>query len=483
MLSVLPAVLLALLAGCGVEDPPAPIAIPDIPKAPLVARPNVVIFLPDALCADHLGCYGYDVPTSPAIDALAETGYLFSKCYVQSPWTKPSVASMLTGYMPSVHQAAVATLDADDKTARVQVLREQFVTLAERFKEAGYNTALFMMNAHCQREYGFAQGFDYYHHEHFIDPRLQMNKVLEWFDTEAAGEPFFLYIHLRDPHGPYRPPKRFYDALYADGDLPPEKDIEIVEQYSSVYEAWVHDRQAYNGLRLDELSEEGLAYLRRRYDGEILYVDRQLKRLLDKLAELGVDERTTIVFVSDHGEEFREHGAIGHGRTLYDEVLHVPLIIRPAAMSQGARIPWVVRMFDLYPTLLTLCGLDQTEGIQGASFFLPDGRLALREDRPAFSELDMMKPAVAQWGTSVIDGPYKMIQGPGQGRSTAFNLQRDPAELRPNTHVSRSKRVFLADCIRKQIEENRKLAEKLGPPEWNRYDEETQEKLEAAGYL
>jgi len=489
--------LLVGLAGCGPDNParrasnvpaetypmPERSSSPNPPSADDERRKldptNVIIVLSDSLGAAHLSCYGFDHPTSPVLDAFAEDCFLFERCYAQAPWTKPSVASMLTGYLPSVHQAVLTFKKEGSDNFHAQILRERFVTLAECFGESGYVTAMFMMSMHCKKEDGFAQGFQDYHYKRFLDPAEQMDKVLAWLN-ENSDKPFFLFVHARDPHWGYKPPAACYRALYGDPPSLSETDRTIVERYRMVYKAWIHGNQSYNGIKLTDLSKEGLKYLRQCYNAEIYYVDQQFGRLLDGLKAHGIYGRTTVVFLADHGEEFREHGQIGHGRTLFNELLHVPLIIRPAGSAAGTRVPWTVSMFDVYPSVLALSGLPIPEGLQAQSLFGAGGELAVSEDRTVFSELDHLDQDLATWGMSVIRGKEKLILEHGRKTHKLFRLDRDPGEHAP---LATAPGEILLEAVENQLRANETRANELGPAQWNDLNEEDKRALEATGYL
>ncbi|MCP4639731.1 MAG: sulfatase [bacterium] len=458
---------------------PAP-RIPD-PDPSYTPTFNVLIVLADALRADRLGCYGCEQDTSPTIDALAQRGYLFEHCYSQAPWTKPSVASMLTGYVPSVHQAVFPEIEGG-KAAKLQALREVFVTMPECFRAAGFRTAMFMMNAHCQSMYGFAQGVDDYWHEHFADPAKQTDLVLEWLDAHG-GDPFFLYTHLRDPHHPYEPPAKCVEDLFGDLPRPSDRDFEIWRQYGPVYNAWVHQGKDHEGLCLDELSDEGMDWIRAMYEAEILYTDRQVARMLAKLEQLGIAENTIVVFVSDHGEAFREHGSYGHGKSLYNDQTHVPLIIHVPGNAEGVRVPQSVAMYDLYPSLLALCGLTPPDGLQAQSLFHPDGSLAVKEDRWVYSEADFHRVDREDWHYALTVGSHKIIHTTRPAKKLVFNLEQDPGELSPGQGIDADTIRELEDALARSRGEGRALADSFGPPEWRDADPESEEKLRAVGYL
>ena len=439
------------------------------------SKPNVVIFLSDALGARHLGCYGYQHPTSPTIDRLAEQGYLFERCYAQSSWTRPSVASMLTGMHGSVHQAN-SREDQDSAGYETQVLQDAFLTVGEAFQAQGYQTAVFQSNTHLQEQHGFMQGFEKCHFQNFVDPGTQMDQVLHWLETEAR-EPFFLYIHAIDPHHPYNPPQECFQTLFGELKWPSKHDMDIIKNYPNVYGAWVHGHKSYGDMNLAELSPQGVDILRMQYDAEIRHVDNQVKRFLDKLEDLGYRSRTTLSFVADHGEEFREHGAIGHGQSLFDEVLHVPLIISPAGMTKKVRVKHATSMFNLYPSLLTLAGLPVPEGLQAKSLFAANGKCVAVADEAVVSEL--------KWRLihSVVIEPYKLILDTKTKSVTVYDREADPAEAWPLTSPPPKEYQKLMSSLRAQIRQNEELAAVYGEPEWIRQDNETVEQLKAVGYL
>jgi arylsulfatase A-like enzyme len=301
---------------------------------PRVEKPNIIVYLPDALRADRLGCYGNHAVTSPEIDGFSREGMLFERCYSQAAWTKPSIASLFSGFLPPVHQAVITDWDTKNVTSlRVQVLRDQFTTLAETLKAVGYTTASISVNPHTQKDFGFARGFDMYHYES-KPPDSQMNDVLSWLET--ATEPFFLFVHARDPHGPYTPSDQDYQLLFRETPKSvlarlPDKDKELLESFRMRYQ------RNTGHVPLDELTPEGVSYLKNLYDAEIRGVDSQFRRMRQFLKRKRLTSRTLVAFISDHGEGFGEHGFFFHGNTLHGEDLHVPLILMGPGIPPGVR--------------------------------------------------------------------------------------------------------------------------------------------------
>lgn len=446
-------------------------------------KPNIVVYLPDALRADQLGCYGCSAATSPIMDKFCGESILFENCLTQAAWTKPSIGSLFTGFLPSVHQAVTSNIAVSSETKpRVQTLRETFPTLAGGLKDLGYHTAWFLSNPHVQKEFGFARGFDHYRYVGSETPRSQVLSAMLWL-SKRAREPFFLFIHGIDPHGPYTPKKKDYRSLF--GDTPSghrstlsTADQDLLDSFDASY--------LKNAPRtaLDALSPKGRSYLKHLYDGEILGVDATFGVLLDYLRREELDRNTVVAFVSDHGEAFGEHDAFGHGNTLYQEELHVPLAIRMPGRTTGMRVPWSVSQFDLYPTLLTLAGGTPPPGIQARTLLSEQGDLVIDEDGTVFACLDHRNADTTQWDTAMNIGSRKAMSL-GHGASYAlFDTKSDPQE-RKNLAGEKTDETFRAmlDTLKAAPAEHRKMAETFGPPTWTSGSEQLREDLDALGYL
>ena len=325
-------------------------------------RPNVLLVSIDSLRADHVGAYGYARDTSPAIDALARDGVLFENAISSAPWTVPAHMTLLTGLPPEVH---------DVVTVR-QKLSPDAVTLAEVLQDAGYATAAFVSGPTVMAHYGFGQGFASYD-ESMVERRPKLagaavsspglvDLVSGWLDrwsTAETREPFFVFLHMWDVHYDYVPPR------------------EYVERFDPGYDGDLDVRRFETNERLHRgMAPRDLRHLIALYDGEIRFTDDHLARLVAKLRTLGVLDDTIVVVTSDHGEEFFEHGAKGHAKTLYDEVLRVPLVVRyPRRVAPAQRVTQQVRLMDVAPTILGLAGVTAPEGF-GASDVAPEHRFA-----------------------------------------------------------------------------------------------------------
>ncbi len=316
--------------------------------------PNLVLISVDTLRADHLGCYGSARPTSPAVDArLAATGVTFENVVSQSPKTTPSHMTMLTSLYPSVHG-----VEMWKETEPGKVLNPAVLTLAEVLKNAGYATAAFTGGANVHRSRGFDQGFDVYRNGN------QLARTRRWLDHHARFGRFFLFFHTFDVHDPYTPPDDKVALFLPDYHGP---ILDAVHKVRAGGTGWWQVHDLFWGS-VDRTSAADADVLTRLYDAGIRAMDEAtLAPLLDHLAKLGLERDTLVVFTSDHGEAFGEHGEFMH-EDLYAGTLHVPLILRfPGRLPAGRRVAARVRLIDLMPTVLDLLGVHGPPAMQGES--------------------------------------------------------------------------------------------------------------------
>jgi len=368
---------------------------------------NIVIYLIDALRADHLGCYGYDRPVSPRIDGFSESGVLFEKAQAQTSWTRASVASIFTGLMPQVHGAN----DDDD------ALSESVTTIAEYLQTAGYQTAGFSANGNAGPNVGFAQGFDIFRHIGAARSEELGVEYSKWLNDLKDDQPFFLWVHAVDPHVPYMPPNVFRDR-FAPGVT--DRELGSVARIASL------------SRHPDRLSKRVISNLKDLYDAEIAANDRSFGALLDVLKNRGLEDNTVVILLSDHGEEFYDHGGWTHGKTLYGEVLNIPLIIRFPGGPWGERIDRVVQHVDILPTILDFVGIDVPTGIQGhclTDLLTEEGRQ--NWPNQSFSYLDLR----GRVGSTVFDGRWKMIHFQDRGRGSLPKLFFIPTDHNETTDL------------------------------------------------
>ena len=397
--------------------------------APPAAAPNIVLVVIDTLRADHVSCYGYPRATTPTIDALAANGVAFTQAISQAPWTAASVGSLVTGVYPSVHGIdGGIEWSGNSSSARLpfitqRTLRRGVRTLPERLHASGYRTAGFVSNVYLNAVFGFGRGFDLYVDDHadYSGDVMTLKRrgedtnrrVMQWLDT-GLTEPFFLLVHYNDPHWPYDPPAPFgaaWTAGYA-GTLTPADTALIVES---------------EGRPVRDLGPDDLAYLEALYDGEIAYADASLRALLDRLHAAGLERPMLTVVTADHGEEFLDHGSTSHGYTLYDEQIHVPLVVDLPGRLPPSRVPEQVRLIDVAPTILDLAGVPSRRGMQGRSL-VPlvnrNGEQSARNGRNAFSEA----PLRGVMRSIRTPAGLKLIQDAGRDRFHLYDLRHDPLE-------------------------------------------------------
>jgi arylsulfatase len=333
-------------------DPAAVSLPPPIEPHPAPpGAPNIVLVTIDTLRADHLDAYGYARPTSPSLDAFAKDGVLFETAISAAPATQLSTASLLTGLWPVTHMEPMR-----DRPEGVAFLRSGFTTLAEHLAAAGYATAGFVSNPALRAEEGFAQGFATWDDTTGRDAEAEgvIAPAIEWLATARA--PFFLWVHLLDPHHPYDPPE-----------LGPWEDPSDAAA-AALRRTWTSLPFAEQTARMQrverssDLDPATRAFLVDRYDTEIRHADAGVGRLLASLERQGATRANTWVAVTaDHGEEFLDHGRLLHSHTLYDELLHVPLIVRGPTTPAGLRVAEQVPTIALMPTLLAAAGQSTAE--------------------------------------------------------------------------------------------------------------------------
>ena len=318
--------------------------LPGCRRAAPVARPNVLVICIDALRADRLGVYGATPSPSPALDAFARDSVVFENASSVASWTKPSVPSLLTGLYPDEHGVF------DNSGDHVDTLGGDVVPLAQMLQDNGYRTAAFVENDQLLRRLsGLDKGFSLY-----LDPAGRPPEIADRFLTwsaQEAGVPWFAYLHFLDPHFPYTPDD------FTLGPAEAERLRVRTRHWDLRGELWWLLRQRVNegSMRLDD---GALADLDRLYRLEIAAVDATVGRLLRQLEAGGVLDRTMVIVTADHGEGFLERGLLDHGYGPYQELLHVPLLLRmPGREHGGLRSGALVQNVDVAATVLARAGL------------------------------------------------------------------------------------------------------------------------------
>ena len=382
-------------------------------------KPNVVVLVLDQLRADELHCYGNPRATSPNIDQLAARGTLLSNFYTVAPWTSPSFATLHTSLFPSRHGVTLFWRPG------MPLLNKDVPTLAENFKRGGYHTAAFVDNSLGGKPL-MGEGFDDFVDGSAAAPDITQraarpeigapfttDKVLAWLNANHTGAPFFLYVHYLEPHSPYNPPDQ--DDLFKSDAYPYLSN----DGYDLVHGALL--RLAQQG---DKKAIERLYQL---YDGKIHSIDRYVGIVLNRLRELGLEKDTYILLTSDHGELLYTHPddfqTFDH-RSLYNPVLHIPLIVAGPTIPHGQVIPAIASNIDSAPTLLDLAKAPALNDAQGKSLVpLIEGKVKSVNDY-VYAEEDVEIPERA-----VRSPDWKLIRNLWTGGQQLFSLKLDPGEL------------------------------------------------------
>ncbi|MBI1816229.1 MAG: sulfatase [Deltaproteobacteria bacterium] len=374
---------------------------------PLPSQPNIVLISIDTLRADHLGCYGDTHGLTPHLDHFAHEGVLFEQTITSAPWTLPAMASLFTGQNPHHHGAGVIT-NRRDPLGRSALPAEGW-RLTTALRDRGYRTQAIVTNPYLALRYGLGSGFDGYENvtiesEAFLAfsdttavrllrwrwPDLIVgdrgetvsDRGVRWLTRNSQG-PFFLWLHYIDPHPPYsRAGVTHHKSFRGDTSFASDGRDPAPFALTSPDVARLRSGE----IRLSAEQKEAVRDL---YRAEVASVDAAVGQVLAALDAQGLRERTLVVVVADHGEEFWEHGGVEHGHTVYEELIHVPLLIRwPGHLPAETRVAPVVRIVDVAPTILDLLGIAPPSDLDGATLrgltqapAVPtEGRLALVEN-------------------------------------------------------------------------------------------------------
>ncbi|TDI26990.1 MAG: hypothetical protein E2P06_01285 [Acidobacteria bacterium] len=462
----------------------------------LGVRPRGVILIQvDTLRRDHLEVYGYERETAPVLTRLAAEGVTFRRATAQATWTKVSTPSIMT----SLHPLSHGVRDFADR------LPAGAETLAEQYRAAGYATLAYSSVLFTGQFSNMHQGFEELHESGSADVSPSSKTAREYIDRLSAwlgthrDVPFFVFLHLFDPHDPFEP-REPYATMWAD----PAHKAEHEEQLEALREHIANpilrqfgmpDQRAFEAAEIDP--EAFVSYDQDWYDGSIRGMDVELGRLVERLRALGLDDDTLIVFMSDHGEEFLEHGRMFHGQTVYDELTQVPLIMRwPGAIPAGVVVDENVQLIDIMPTLLDLSGLPHPEGLQGRSllpFVAGDDRaIAAWVTRPSFAEKAPTSGAAAPppadtESYAIIDEDWLLIHNRARDDDTPefelYDVATDPLNL---TNVADAQTEVVARLAR-ELDRWHRIAEQARLPDDAEatagLSQEQLERLRSLGYI
>jgi choline-sulfatase len=458
-------------------------------------RPNVLIYTIDTLRADHASLYAYGRDTTPFLKKLGASGIVFDDCQAQATWTKSSIASLMTSLYSFTH----GIIDDAD------TIPPNAATLAEQLRAAGYVTASIVASPFVGRATGLQRGFDYMleyptvqrQHSEQADrgtDSAPLNKVVFPWLERHRDEPFLLYAHATDPHAPYQPPSPF-DGKFANPADTPEFDrtyagFKTSREYGG---GAVISREicAKAGIDPDRFIHEAID----RYDGEILHNDSSLELLAGKLKQLGILDNTLIIVLSDHGEEFWDHGWTAHGQSVYQELTHCVLTMwNPALLPAPRRIGDPVQLIDVMPTLLDLLGLQAPEIMEGQSLVpLAQGRPFQRRGLVISSRFAAANPLglVPENSTdsfAVIDSQWKLIF---RNKVRNTNIKRVELYDRVSDRDERNDLASLhsrevetrMSALMQWIEAQKKIHAVIGHTGTSVLDRQTIEQLRSLGYL
>jgi arylsulfatase A-like enzyme len=448
-------------------------------------RQYIFLITIDTLRADHLGCYGYPRNTSPFIDSLARQGVLFEKAISQSATTCPSHASIFTGLYPSQHRVVGNGFVLDDSTT----------TLAEILQKQRFTTAAFTStDRHFYRSH-LHKGFTFYeepqdtnltYNLHYRPAAQTIDHVALWLANFDRSKNLFLWIHLFDPHAPYRRPKSMYQEL--DVKEQQESFQKYLEKFRINLEIFQNDpQQAYEYITT--------------YDAEIRYVDAELQRLFRLVDAKGMLKNSLWIITSDHGESLGQHNWLGHGTLLYQEDIHVPLIFFSggAAALAPRRVDDLVENFDIFPTLLDLLRITPDKKVRQeiqAISLLPQilgDRQAMKKDfafseRTHFITRPIYAPGTPFWRMSWEDGEKYVIQDQRwkyiyrtRFEDELYDLETDPKELTNLISIKQTIPAYarLLDKTKKLIQQFQKYNQRKA----RLADKNTLERLRSLGYL
>lgn len=444
---------------------------------------NVLIVSFDTLRPDHLGCYGYHRPTSPTIDSLAKQGLLFEWAFSTASETLSSHMSLMTSLLPSVHQVLRMT----------DQLSPERTTLAERLRGKGYATVAFTEGGKVASKFGFDQGFKVYHDGMRMTVSNPDEKQIQYTFPAAADwirknsfKKFFMFLHTYETHMPYGPPPSFSRKFCGEYDGP-LGNVFNYKMKQSFIDGDLH------------LSENDLAHVVDLYDGAILHADHHLAGVFDALRKEGIFNKTLIILLSDHGEDFFDHFDFAdHDRFLYDEFIRVPLILKPPGpFTEGKRIYQLVSILDVVPTVLDVLGISLQGEFDGQSLLplirgkesrstiysmikidsYPEQRYALRTDGYKY----IYTPNCER-----IPGRKKLLSHPRSARfrgllkkEELFDVKKDPQECINIAEKNPELAVQFKEQIDRIIDNFKKkeTVRKVG------IQRELRERLKALGYI
>lgn len=431
---------------------------------------NIILISLDTLRSDRLGCYGHTRNTSPHMDTLASQGILFLNARAQSSWTLPSHMSLFTSLYPSFHQ--VKNTD--------QCLSPHITTMAQILKKNGFTTAAFTEGGNLSQIHGFSRGFDIYG-EKSQDINITFNQAMKWLRSNARERKFFLFIHTYENHTPYL-----------------RKALANPIKRGRLGETLPKNQQLFDiifGRFL--LTSQEKEYVKSLYDSGILYADSYIGMLLNVMEDLALMENTTLIVLSDHGEDLWDHGiSPSHGVTLYEDQLRVPLIIYDRTLPSNFKIESPVQLIDIMPTLLSLNRIPIPPNLQGENLlpliysknkstnktifsegtFYGPNRIAIIKDDYKYVTIPRLHEVKGVPSTKIL-----FVLEPGLEERSLFNLKEDPSEKNNliDKEPVRAQKLF-ALLEKEYLSKSRNIKPM---PLLQKPSQEQKERLKALGYI
>jgi len=465
-----------------------------------VKGPNVLLISIDTLRADHLTCYGYKRPTSPNIDQLGREGVVYEKAYSTAVWTPPAHASLLTGLYPSSHGAV-----GENR------LRRDIPTLAQVLLGCGYKTFGFINNSQVGELVGLEKGHQVYQEIWKGQPSTSLvQRGINFLLRKGAGimgvsdhgahrtnqlafrsfldsrdNPFYMFLHYIEPHNPLDPPSAFKARYWKDISLQniDLKKVGLVANNPLIYFV---DEMTLNSNEIEALKAL--------YDAEINYLDQKIGELTDFLKREGIYDETMIILTADHGEHFGEHNLYSHVSSLYEPIIHIPLIIKyPGRSDNGKWMSSLVQLVDVFPTVIDVLGLDQqlSEKVQGVSLggtkeIFHEFIIAEWEGRiPSFIMKRVGNPdsseVVRRFKDPMVmirQGDHKFIKSES-GKEELYDIGRDKDE---RFNKIGEEKIIAAE-LKKKLLKWQAMNQKIEHEKQSSVDELTKKNLESLGYL
>ena len=414
------------------------------------ARPNIILISIDTLRADHIHGYGYEPQTTPFLDSLIRRGTSFSNAISPAPWTLPAHLSLFTSLYPHTHGVV------QDQLA----LNDDVVTMPMLLQRAGYQTGGFASCMYLFPGYGFDRGFDHYIERNEFPAPVLGKEAFDWLQQTEPGN-FFLFLHFYDVHPPHDPQEKYLKTFESSYDGSFTGDVEDL-------------LKAREGSLA--FSDEDSRHLKALYDAEIRQLDESLAAFMDTLKGRGYLDNTLLIVLSDHGEEFFDHGGVLHSRTLYDELIRIPLIAVGPGIPAGNRIDEQVQLIDVMPMILDACRIKPPRGIEGKSLLPLISGDAIGWEQVAFAEADKDNEK-ADIKRAMRTDKYKFYYDRLTGAEYLFDLSLDPAETKSILEGEPELGKMHRERLRGWMDTKR------GDPKKIVFTESERELLRALGYL